>query len=286
MDFYGFDYGYFCMDVKQNHEMLLLANTIHFTFSAGAFVTVTPETWMASEVCSPYSRLYFVLSGEGHLEYEQQNVILKPGRLYLIPAGLTFSFGCHAPMEKIYFHVNLFRPDGYDVFFGCHHILETPVDLHEMISLRDLFIHEHDFSSAVAVKQMVFRHLADFLLLVAPGSQPLCQYSPPVRDTLDYIQQNLSLQITVCFLAQRLFLAESTLAKLFKKEVGKTIGAYIDDLIFFRALQMMVGTGETIGKISDALGFCDQFYFSRRFKQRFGLTPQQYRKRQKATFGM
>ena len=33
-----------------------------------------------------------------------------------------------------------------------------------------------------------------------------------------------------------------------------------------------------ISRISERYGFCDQFYFSRRFKEKFGVTPQKYRK--------
>jgi AraC-like DNA-binding protein len=109
---------------------------------------------------------------------------------------------------------------------------------------------------------------------------PISEYSPVVQSTIDYIQLNLSLKLTSTYLAERLFISESTLCKKFRKEVGITIGKYIDDLIFFNAEKMLVKSDWSVNRIAKNLGFCDQFYFSRRFKQHYGKTPLQYRKKQ------
>ena len=86
-------------------------------------------------------------------------------------------------------------------------------------------------------------------------------------------------QLTTKELAEQLFICESTLCKKFKNEVGVTIGTYIDDLIFFNAEKMLLKTKWSINQISETLGFCDQFYFSRRFKHKYGQTPLEYRKK-------
>ena len=87
--------------------------------------------------------------------------------------------------------------------------------------------------------------------------------------------------MTVRSLAQALNMSESTLTKRFRAEVGVPLGGYIDDMLLQRARQLLLGTDLTIGQIAEQLCFCDQFYFSRYFRQRQGLTPSEYRRAQK-----
>ena len=62
------------------------------------------------------------------------------------------------------------------------------------------------------------------------------------------------------------------------EEAGMSPGKYIDNMIFLKAKQMLSDPALTIGQISQKLGFCDQFYFSRRFKENSRQTPSEYRK--------
>ena len=53
----------------------------------------------------------------------------------------------------------------------------------------------------------------------------------------------------------------------------------VPEEIFLAAERQLKQTKLSIAQISERFGFCDQFYFSRRFRARYGLSPQQYRKR-------
>lgn len=60
-----------------------------------------------------------------------------------------------------------------------------------------------------------------------------------------------------------------------------TVGEYIDQMVFYDAQIMLIESDKTIEEISQYYGFCDRFYFSKRFKQLFTNTPAEYRKRLK-----
>ena len=62
------------------------------------------------------------------------------------------------------------------------------------------------------------------------------------------------------------------------RELGMTVGQYIDDRLLVEARSMLCHSDQEISQISAALGFSDQFYFSNKFKARTGYTPLQYRK--------
>ncbi len=269
-----------------NRELLTLSNELAFSFSDGAYATVTPKTWKVSEISSPFSRLYYILSPGGYLTVNGKTIPLLAGRLYLIPNGMTFGFGCTVPFDKFFFHFHLLLPDGYDVFLSCKEVLSMEISESEVAEIRRAFFSKAELSDALHIKESVFRHITQLISRSSFGLSHVSLYSAPVRDTLSYIQQNLSVQLNVGMLARRLFLSESTLSKLFKKELGKTVGAYVDDLVFDRARSLLVGTQESIAAISETLGFCDQFYFSRRFRQRYHLAPREYRNRESALYGV
>ena len=66
--------------------------------------------------------------------------------------------------------------------------------------------------------------------------------------------------------------------KRFKAELSKPVGEYVNDTIMFEAGQLLLKTNLSILAISEKYGFSDQFYFSRRFKEKFGVSPMKYRK--------
>jgi len=70
----------------------------------------------------------------------------------------------------------------------------------------------------------------------------------------------------------------STLAKRFKRVVCISIGGFIDDAVLFETARLLIHSDLSVRQISERFGFCDQFYFARRFKEKYGETSQRYRR--------
>ena len=112
------------------------------------------------------------------------------------------------------------------------------------------------------------------------------RYTPLVQNAMKYIRSNLSIKLNISQVAENAFISVSTLTKAFKEQTGRTVGLYIDDLVMYSAQRKLLCTELPISEISEELGFCDQFYFSRYFKRRCGESPLRYRKRmQTVDFG-
>jgi len=67
------------------------------------------------------------------------------------------------------------------------------------------------------------------------------------------------------------------LARVFRKHMGRTIGAYVRDLRIERACAGLVDRSRSLSQIALSTGFADQAHFTRRFKEVTGLTPGRYR---------
>ncbi|MBO1510230.1 helix-turn-helix domain-containing protein [Metabacillus bambusae] len=66
------------------------------------------------------------------------------------------------------------------------------------------------------------------------------------------------------------------LSTLFKKETGKSITQFQDELLIEKAITKLKKESVNISEVSNALGFSNPFYFSRVFKKVTGVSPTIY----------
>ncbi len=266
-------------DIVRNPHTARLINSLRLEVSDGGYARLD-SVWCYHNVCSPYSRLYIVRKGEGVVDDRHEKTPLRPGHVCLIPAGLLFDHWCDEYLEKLYFHINVILPDGSDLFARCPTPLDLPVPEEEIDRLSGLYL-SGELGDSIELMQALYALVGQLVVVGGLAEQAMRTYSSTLSRTFQFIQQNLSSQLTVRALSQQLNMSESTLAKKFRAEAGMTIGSYIDGLLLDRARKLLASSEKSVGQIAEELKFCDQFYFSRYFRQRQGMTPSQYRKAQK-----
>lgn len=79
--------------------------------------------------------------------------------------------------------------------------------------------------------------------------------------------------------ARKLGFSYETFRKKFRDAIGFAPGRYHHDSRIDRAAALLHQGGLTIKEIAAQLEFCDEFYFSRCFKRRFGQSPRDFRRR-------
>lgn len=72
--------------------------------------------------------------------------------------------------------------------------------------------------------------------------------------------------------------SQTTICREFKKYMGITIVAYVNDLRLTYACNLLKNTTFPLWKIANDVGFQSQAHFTRLFKEKYGITPLQYRK--------
>lgn len=135
-----------------------------------------------------------------------------------------------------------------------------------------------DYYELMEFKLLVTKTIVDCLHGLDLPPMSAKSYTPEVLQAITYMQNNVTVQLSGNQIAQSVFASPKSLFKHFKDETGMTISAYMDKLILMRAAQLLADPQLSIGDISRQLDFCDQFYFSNRFKILSGHTPTQYRK--------
>ncbi len=264
------------MQIETKEQFDSFLNGCRLSIAEHGYV-ITDGGWGKQMLQDPFSRLYYVISGSAYFTTPQGKVKIEPGYVYFAPYDMKYGFYGDPAVEKFFFHINLLTPDGYDLFSNTHRILRFPRSPKELQAL--LCAYRSDRASdSIALKAELWRTVAEAAqALVRSPWQP--SHSKTVSDAIDYIRTHLSSSLTRKELADALFCSVSTLSWHFKEEMNISIADYIDDLVMIRARELLIASPQkSIGDISTELGFCDQFYFSRRFRARFAITPKDYRK--------
>lgn len=96
----------------------------------------------------------------------------------------------------------------------------------------------------------------------------------------NYLNNDLALEHgapTIQYLADQVSLSAGYLSDLLKKETGKSGKDFIHYYLIEKAKTRLLNSEETINEIAYSLGFNYPHYFSRLFKAKTGMSPQEFR---------
>lgn len=100
----------------------------------------------------------------------------------------------------------------------------------------------------------------------------------PIEQVQDYIQSQLSGEITLTKAAALVHLNPSYLSQLFKQQLNRNFIDYIAEVRMEEAKRLLGATSLRISEVADRVGYSDVAYFSNTFKKWNGCTPSEYRK--------
>ncbi len=95
---------------------------------------------------------------------------------------------------------------------------------------------------------------------------------------LEFVSQHYPEKIGIQKAAEMCALSQSRFVKLFRQTTGTTFVNYLNHVRLSKAHQLLRETNFSIAEIAHLVGFSDQSYFDRRFKEYFQQTPRDFRK--------
>ena len=93
----------------------------------------------------------------------------------------------------------------------------------------------------------------------------------------NYIEQNLSELPTIDIIASKNFVSESKIQKLFKIYYSCSVNDFIKNKRLTQARSKLEDTNLSIAEVADDVGISSKSYFSKIFKERYGVSPSDYR---------
>ncbi|MFD1955410.1 response regulator [Paenibacillus thailandensis] len=94
-----------------------------------------------------------------------------------------------------------------------------------------------------------------------------------------YIRDNLHRNLTLKEIADRFSFSPNYLGVMFKEETGTNFSEFVTAARMEKAGQLLQNPAVKIYEVAEQVGYRYLPYFSRQFKETFGMTPAQYRRR-------
>ena len=207
--------------------------------------------WNWQKVSSPFIRIFYIVEGEAILHLPEEDVLLKPGYMYMIPAFVIHSYECHGVFKLYYIHMY----EGFKNEVNLQDTYELPTEVRAGNSIRQLF-------------EYVSSQYPDAML---PEPDPK-SYDTSAQ-TSNYVERYMNMELWekmelrgAMLMIMSHFIREAKphiwTSDERMKQVLRYIHEHIADKIDVEDLANMASITKT--------------YFIRLFKQEFGLSPVQY----------
>lgn len=218
----------------------------------------------------------------------------------------TFFLEATDPLDGtvLQFHANFFCIETHHQAVGCNGVLFNDVYGQPLVRLNTSQSAEFDdllmqmmrelCDSGVAQAEALVSLLKMFLikatrLKLEQDKLPLdaaTANKPPVLETLvALIEEHFRTRHAPADYAEALHITPKSLGKLVKAHFGRTLTELIRDRLLKHAKWQLLHTQRPVKEIAWEIGFADEFYFSRLFKQSTGLAPTAFREFETAIRG-
>lgn len=162
-----------------------------------------------------------------------------------------------------------------NIFFSMQEIrsiiLNSPDDYTDNISLKNMIEKTSDIEGLIDVFNTCVSNIIRNM-----KQNKLANISKHIKMAIDYIDENYKSKITLEDISLHIGLSEVYISRLFKKETGKTVLDYINEVRLSKAKQMLDTGRYKVYEVANELGFNNSHYFSTLFKKFTGLTPIEY----------
>lgn len=197
--------------------------------------------------------------------------------IQIIVNNTQLAYQCDPFSEDLYEKYKLFVPKDRHIY--SHSILQQ-INMHmdEIVQLEKQQLSHYKLICSSLFIQILILISRDFVTHILPEHQhnSLSENTQKIYSLINYIHINFAEPITSRQISEYFEINFDSLNRLFKQQTGVTIFHYIKQVRLNHARELLTTTELKLDAISEQTGFCDQYYFSRVFKNEFGISPKKY----------
>ncbi|UUZ86826.1 response regulator [Paenibacillus sp. P26] len=135
----------------------------------------------------------------------------------------------------------------------------------------------HEFETIAELKAWLRRRIFELSeLLYRKGQQ---KNRKLIGEMIEYVQERLQENVTLREVAEHFSFSPNYLGTLFKEETGRNFSEFVIMLRMNKACELLSQTKLKIYEVADRVGYRYLPYFSRQFRETFGMTPLEYRRK-------
>ncbi|MBW4700006.1 MAG: AraC family transcriptional regulator [Aphanocapsa lilacina HA4352-LM1] len=255
-----------------------------------------------------FFEIFFFTAGAGTHHIGRRSLAVGPGslfflrpytlhRLQLQPGSRFFVLTFDQPYLQLPNHIDVMDSTGFDfrrypmmALFLLQKHLEYRLDGAALLLARDLceLLRKEQAQPGLCSQEMMRSYLAIFLVgayrrheqtieNILNSGVCTVQGREAITRTFHWIQSGLGGKLTLEDAARQVFLSPTYLARILKRETGKTFLELVSEKRLEKSSEMLLHTALSVHEIARAVGFEDAGYFAKWFRRELGVTPSGYR---------
>ncbi len=269
-------------------------------------LTVNIKADVFNELQTSDCRLFYILSGSGSMIIEGELFDLRPGCAILFQSGTKYEWQVdrmegvhyiainfdythnHTHIRKSFHpvHSNIFHPSDIlenIVFSDCTE-LNAPIVLKDALPLEPLIklLSTEFFLGDDYCDELLSSTLKSIIIsMVRTSNKKNNPYGNKgfilTQNIIQYIQNHYAEDISYEVLSEMLHFNASHINRVFKKNTGKSLHAFLLDYRLNIAMELLRSHAAPINEVATMVGFTDIPHFIKTFKKFTGQTPAKYR---------
>ena len=229
-------------------------------------------------------QLVFLQTGSMTIWIDEHEHTIQAGTvMLLLPEHREyFEFDKLHPTEHSYLHwySEPIPPDFLRLLEGLPRTIPLSASMNQLIdsalALRFSTLPTAEQLSKILAMEMIWHYIGESQLW---ASDPINIHKNHIYSFAQaYIHQHYSEDIALSDIASAVSVSETHLIRIFNKYAQTTPIAYLWDLRITQALELLIRTGLSISEIALQTGFKTSYHFSRRIREKTGLSPTEFRK--------
>lgn len=274
------------------------------------------NSWQVAPHWHEETELIYFKKGTFHVRWNTKQYLVKAPAIMCIHAGElhSFVFGKNSMESAVVFHLHILSFEQYDAIQAklIAPLMDGRLRMPLLISKEEKIFPEvkeyyekiekkmKEMNACTAKEELAknaayLQIKASLLELLSVLYQNQClTYMKEVRGgdetaienlkkVISYLNENYASPVRLEQLAGLINMNPQYLCRYFKRNTGKTITEFINEIRIEKAARALLETEDKIITIAQNTGFENAGYFIRRFKKEKGMTPSEYRKSQNST---
>lgn len=241
--------------------------------------------YCAERIRSKYYGIEYIVAGTCHLTINGEESELNPGGLFSYAPNCRHRIVNTGDIPLVKYFVD-FTGDGCDLIlesamFQCpraYNLTNSNWIAHAFQDLQECGMADDPHSKEIC------GHLLYYLIARIDSVEERKNHpSTPSYTTFEhcksYMESNYSNIVSAHEVAEMFHISHQYLCRLFKRFCEETPSQMLTRLKLTRSVSLLTQGNLLVKEIAEKVGFEDQYYFSKRFKSYFGVSPKNYAKR-------
>ena len=153
-------------------------------------------------------------------------------------------------------------------------ILESIRRIHALLKDGEEFIELDILMLAASIWKNTFRQISQ---ISPPPPEEDNRDNDRLKIIMQYMLDHYSEKITLEDIANQISVSSGECCRFFKKATGQSMFSYLKNLRVNKSMDLLKNPDMSLSEIANAVGFCNQSYYTDCFRKSKNITPKKYR---------